>query len=384
MQVDDALSARVAGLPAPVAVDAALAFDAERTAVVDGVFPGGDAVADAGKPHDRLEGGTRRVKTAGGAVEERRLPRRLEFVILRRADAGDEEIGVVTGLAEEREDAAGAGFDGHHRAAAVAECGGGGALQAGVEVQGDVRAGASRLLEQGPHLPPSGIDFDATMARLAVQRVLVELFHAVPADERGGRIAGLFEPLEIGLVDAPHRADGMRHLQRFRVMPHDVGAHLHARQAKLVHAHRGALSLVDVELQWDRFERPSFGLEALVETRDVRFSERHQRAHLRQQGIDVAGEFRNHRNRVDGAVAGQQVAIAVIDEAAPRRHGHRLHPVAVRAGAIGVGLEHLKLHHASEQHEEGSGHQHHADGGTRIERALLLASVVQLLPRRRR
>ncbi len=119
----------------PVAVAVRDARQRVEARVGDGEFGRALPAFERGERHERLDCRAGRILPAQRPVVERLVGRVVERFPVHRVDAVDEEVGVETGLRDERQHFAGLRIDGDQRPAVFLECFLGDALQ--LEVEGD-------------------------------------------------------------------------------------------------------------------------------------------------------------------------------------------------------------------------------------------------------
>ena len=187
---------------------------------------------------------------------------------MRWINAHDEQVGVVTRVAHQRQHAAGAGVEGDHGATTAFQGRGGGALQRGIQVQGEVLAGHGRRGVHHPPHPAAGIHLDALPTDVAVQHVLVELLHAEAAHELDAAVALRVQPLGVFRGHPAHGAQGVCREFGERVVAQVFVRDPRTRPAMPIDAHTRHLRFGKVELQRDRLVGPPVPHPA-VELRDV-------------------------------------------------------------------------------------------------------------------
>ena len=363
-------------LPVPVTVRVVLQLVV--TGVEDGALPVGDPGVQARQPDKRLHRGAGRVAALQGAVEQRVVQVFPVAGVVLVGDAVDEQVGVEHRAADERQHAAVAGVDGHHRAAPVAEGFVGGPLHVHIQGQAQVFTGHRRLLLQHAQYPAAGVGFHLTVTHLAVQAVLVVALHAAaPIVVGAGVIALLGEghAVQVFRVEPVHVAQHVGKQLAVGVVAHRVGGHAHARQPVLVHGDAGDFVLAEAPAQRDRVPGPARPLQALVEAFDVVAFQRHQLVDLAQGPLQVGNLLDDHFHGEVRPVGGENFAVAVGDQAARRRHRLGLHPVFIAERGIAAVLENLQPGHAPHQPHGQQGDQNGAHQQAKAENPLLVVVV---------
>ena len=300
--------------------------------------------------HHRLDGRTRRIEATQHAVVQRLVDGVAQFAIGLETDAGDERVGVETGLADHRQHFAIVRIDGHHSATTPTEGVLGRFLQVDIEAEHDVLA-RFRIdtIEHTQHAT-TGIGLDLFIADFAVQLVLVETLDTGLADMVGAGVIGRIQTLELLLVDAPDVADRMREVFLLRIMPHQLRRHLDARQAELVDRNASDLLFGQFEQNRHRLERTPPLAHAALEQGTIILAEFQHLDHRIEHARPVTGAFAGHGQAEAGAVVGDDHAIAVEDQPAGRRDRLHMDAVVLRQGAVMLVLNHLQVVHAHDQH----------------------------------
>ncbi len=230
--------------------------------------------------------------------------------------------------------------------------------------------GRRRLARQGADRAPARRDLDLLDARRAVQLALVALLDADLADvfrpvvDR--RIAARFgEPLdalEVARRNAPDVADHVRRDLAERIVAEQPGAQLDAREPEAVGGE--ARDILVGQARADRNRVEALGLlEQLLEPTAVARLDVH---HLRQfvdRLLEVLDLGRGDLQRVRGVVAGDDRAVAVLDQPAVRRDRQDGDPVRLGLFAVGLVLDDLQPREARHQdrecrQHEGARHEH--------------------------
>ena len=86
----------------------------------------------------------------------------------------------------------------------------------------------------------------------------------------------------------------------------------------------GAFLGIDADLQRHGFQRPVLVGGAVSKGRQFGIGQVHQRRHVGQHGLDVAGQLGYHGDGEGGAIVRQQLAVAVVDQPTLRLQGEVL------------------------------------------------------------
>lgn len=333
---------------------------------------------EAGQRHRRLHRRARRIEPAQDAVVQRPVDGVTQLGIGLEADAGDEQVRVVARLADHRQHVAGGRLDRHDGAPPPGQGVLGGLLQAAVDAQDDVLAGNRVGALEHPQHPPAGVGLDFLVANRAVQLALVEALDAGLADMVGAAVVDRVEVLQFLLVDPPDVPDRMGKVLLQRVVADELGRHVDARQAELVHRDAGDLFLVEFEHDGNRLERTPPLLHALLEDGPVVLGQAED-LHQRVEGLlQVLGAFAGDGQAEARPVVGDDHAVAVEDDPAGRRDRLHMDPVVLRQRRMVLVLGHLQVVHARHQHQGQQDHRHRPDDDAPTHQAGVFLVVFQV------
>ena len=198
-------------------------------------------------------------------------------------------------------------------------------------MEGQVVAGDSAGFIQYAGYPAQGIGLHLLTAHLTQQLVLVEFFQADLADRVGATVAHGLNFLALPFIDSAHIADHMGEQLPLGVEALESRRGLCAQQPVAVNRECRALLFAEVKTQCGLLEWTAL-LQALAEAFDIPFRDGNDFAEIRQQLLQVGAAFRHYGEVVTGAVIGNQLAVAIIDQAAGGGYGSNQYPVVVGLG----------------------------------------------------
>ena len=126
-------------------------------------------------------------------------------------------------------------------------------------------------------------------------------------------------------------------------------------------------------------QRPGFLRQPGAEGFHVFVRQRQQRRQFGQRRLQVGDQLRHYHHREDRADVCQQLAVAVVDEAARGGQRNDVDAVVVREGGVLLVLNHHQPQHAYEEHAQQAGEQQKDREHPRRERDLLAAPVLHAL-----
>ena len=368
--------------PAARAPEAHVAEGEDSGAFVDGVRR--HAERKRRERDDRLEGGAGRVGAAGGAVEERLRGVVAEGGVALLAEARHEVVGVEAGRARHREHVAAARVDHHAGAAAALEDALGGALDAHVESEREVRPRRRLHRRLLVDRVAERVDPDLHLAGHAAQEAVVVALHAGAADELGLEVVELLVAGHRVAAVAPDVADEVRGRPSLRIDALGRLAAGEARELARALEEAGERGVVHVAPADERARelRAQVAADALLgraRRRPDRLLDLGDRAHdlLHRPREAAAAEARDVADDVAGdAVAGEDDAAAVEDAPAKSVGLHpadRLPRLGVAVVGGGVDLQRLQAH--GDEHEPEQDHRgdHRAGEVAHHRRALIPA-----------
>ncbi len=191
-----------------------------------------------------------------------------------------------------------------------------------------------------------------------MQLLFIEALDTGLADEVGARIVALVEGLELGLIDAPHIPQGMRQRLGFRVVAQQLRLDLDAGQAIAIDGQTRDLLLTQFTHQQGGLVGALTLTRAFLEVFDFIGRQIENLDQALKRRLEITGAFAHDGEIVVGAVFGEQLTIAVIDQAARGRQGLDTHPVLVRARRIDVVFHDLQEEQPRQQ--TPGQHQHKA------------------------
>ncbi len=276
----------------------------------------------------------------------------------------------------------------HHHGAAgiVLEHVDGALLDIGVDGQHHFLAGLGGDGTVGilAHHHAGGVDLDPLAAGIAAQLLVIGLFDALLADAEGRivqqlgverrRIVRRIFVIQVLLRRLGDIADDVR--ERAAVI---VGAHLvhvgdDARNIGGVEADLGEILPRQVGRN-DGRHRPLVLVDVAQDTPPRRLGLRQDVGDLIQRVVDVLDLVGLDQHAEAGPVAGDQLAVAVDDIAARRRHQAKVELVAGGQLAVLAPLQHLQVDQPAGQGEQAERHYAAHDEGAAIERSLTLIDV---------
>ncbi len=314
-----------------VAIAARLARNMELADRQHGVFGFPKTKLEPAEAHERLHRRARRVCAAQHAIQQRLVGIVEQQRVVRARDAVDERVRIEARHADHREHFARARIDCDCGARAAFERGFGGLLQMRIDREVKIRALLRRYARlEHAHRSVVRVHLDLLVARLAVQLVFVEALDAGLACVRRARVIALVQAREIVLVDAADVADDMRELLAERIRAREVRHDVDARECPSVDREARDFLFRELQTQRNALVRALAAAER-VEARDVLVGQRHDLAKAREHRVHVPDLLGRHFEPERGDVVGEQDAVAVVDEPAPRRE--RARDDAVRIGA---------------------------------------------------
>ena len=344
-QVGPAVAAAIGVAPAT-----ADAGQVEHAAREDLVLGPAQAAVQPGQAQERLDR-----RTGCNTTQHQPVELRARGVVIQRLEVGmgnavDEQVGVIGRQADHRQYFAGARVDRHRRAFLFAEGLDHRPLQVDVDGQAQVGTRLRRHPAHGTDGTALHVGFHLLVADLAAQLALVIALQPGFADvaQRGIALAQL---LQVLVIDPAHVADDVRQQVAIRVTASQVGLQLHAGVAPAVHRKTRHFLIGHAQLQRHRDEAAA-RLARLVEALHVLVAERENPAQAGQRGVHVLDLVRGDIDAERRHVLGQQLAVAVVDQPAPRHHRPWLDAVGLRAGGVFVVLQHLQLEVPAAQHPQ--------------------------------
>ncbi len=197
------------------------------------------------------------------------------------------------------------------------------------------------------------IHLDLFIAGNAVQHIFVVAFDAQLADiVRCGVVRPLalfIEARHVAIVDFGDVADDVRQRRAVGVVATLIAFHLDPGKAVLVDGEARHLHVVKADLNGNR-GKATRALALFVEGVEIIVGDIQHRAQIFQRLLEVVDFFRHQLRLIDGAVKRQGGAVAVIDNAAARRHRHQLDAVFVRAGTVIFKAQDLQVVKIDHQH----------------------------------
>ena len=191
-----------------------------------------------------------------------------------------------------------------------------------------------------------------------MQLVLVEALDAGLADKMGPRIAPRIQALELLGIDAPHIAQGMGHHLGIGIVAQQLCLHLDPGQQVAIDRQSCDLPLVEVAHQQGGLIGALTLARAHSEGLHLLGRELENLHQPSQGGIEVLGPLTHQREVVGGPVLGQQLAVAVVDQAPSRWQWLDSHPILLGTSGVDLVLHDLKIGQAAHQ-QTGQGKHHH-------------------------
>ena len=316
-----------------------------------------DTRLQQGQGRRRLEGRSR----WEGPVQ-RLVQQRLALIVGQGAiglarHAPDEQIGIERRCRHHAQDVAVAHIHDHAGARLVAEHLQRPVLNVGVQRQDDFLArhsGSGTADVLGDH-PSARIHLDPITSRLAAQRRIQRLFDALAADaeagieQQGRRLLALVaDRLDVPIRNLGHIADDVRERSAERVVARLVHIDHHAGQFVGVLIDLGELLPGQVALDRHRVE-----LGRRIDVADdgappLQRVGQHTPQKI-QRLVQILGFVAHHQHPETGAIAGDDDAVAVLDQAARRRDHAKVELVLRRQGRIFLSLHDLQLAQPSDQ-----------------------------------
>ena len=316
-----------------------------------------DAGFQQSQRRGRLEGRSRRE----GAVQ-RLVQQRLALIVGQRAiglggHPADEQVRIERRRRDHAQNVAVAHVHDDAGARLVAKHFQRPVLNIGVQRQDDflARHGGPRPADVLGDDAASCIDLDPIAARLSAQRRIQSLFHALAADaeagieQQGRRLLALVpDRLDVPIRHLGHIADDVSERSAERIVPRLVHIDHHAGQFVGVLIDLGELLPGQVALDRHRVE-----LGRRIDVADDRATALQrvgqQPSQKVQRLVQILGLVAHHQHTEAGAVAGDDDAVAVLDQAARRRDHAKVELVLRRQGRIFLSLNDLQLAQPSDQ-----------------------------------
>ena len=314
---------------------------------------------------------------ADGAVVERQVQVLLQRPVGGDVDTGDELIAVEPRHRRQGEDLAGGRCNGDDRATAPVEQLHGEFLQLAVQRQGQVAPGHRVGVAEFAQHSPARIGLDLAQPRLAVQLVLVEALHPALADEVGAGIVARIQLRQLLGVDPAHVAQGVHHGLGVGIVAQQLGLDLDTGQAMAIDRQAGDLRFVEVAHQQRRLEGSLTLARANPEGLGLLLGKLQQLDQQGQGGVQIVDPLAHQGQVVGGPVLGQQLAVAIVDQAAGRWQRLHPHPVLLGARAVDLVLHHLQVEEPPAQQPRQDQHHQHGQQRAHAEHAQLLFRILQ-------
>ena len=311
----------------------------------DALF-GVDAVRENRVRHERLPRGAGRVDVLQRAVVERVIGVLDDAFPFRAADALREEVRVVRGGGEEREDLAGLRVESHRRADLVREVVLGDLLERKVDREAQRVAGQRGLVARLADFAPERIDDVGARARESGEKVLIRRLDALLADGfagarrirvEGARLHARGHLFGRGLAELPQEVSRGRAL---RVHPAlgllDDELRMFER-ARLDGTHLGDREVL-LQDDGDEVVVRTVALDAMLEILE---SPAEDLGDEPKRGIEVLRLAAVEEKGEGGLVLRQDDAVAVEDEPPRRRHGHAPQAVVLGLALVLLAAKHL-------------------------------------------
>ena len=225
-------------------------------------------------------------------------------------------------------------------------------LQIAVDGQDEVVARDVGDLLEDTHAAAERVDLDLLPARLAAQLLVPRLLEVRLADQIAPPDVRIRRPRELVLAHLADVAEEVRRQRTVRIVAPRPDAQRHAGQLELVGLERHHAGPVEVAAHHDALVRRALrrraeplgdGILGLVEVRGQRAQHRRPVARVLGNEHDVEG----------GAVVDQQLAVAVVDHAARRRHADQADAVVLRERPHLGPLHHLQRDQPRDDGDEG-------------------------------
>ncbi len=349
-------------------------------------------VVQRGEPEERLDRRARRITPRQRPVEHRLVRIGVERDEIVAAQALREPVRVERRRADEREQVAVARIDRHGRAAHAPERLVGGELQAHVQRDDDVapRRGPARLEladaadRRGARRIGRGIEQDAPLcvdellaiADRAVQHLLVAALDAALADLRGRGVIAAVDALEVRAADLADVTHRVRRDLAERVVAHQAFLDVYPREAVPAHGEAGGLTLAQVVVQRNALEAAvrAHELRQLVEL--ARLDEL-ERGELREHGVEALDLLGDGDELPGRQILRDDQPVAVVNQPARRRERLDAAAVTLRQLAEALGLEHLELHEAPDEHARQQQDDDRGRDDARQKQPLLLPVILE-------
>jgi len=311
--------------------------------------------------HIGLKGGAGGIGTVDSPVEHGLIRVVVEAIPVIRADAVHKQVGIIGGLRNQGQNAAGGGVNGHHGAPPSAEGGFGNFLELGIQGQGQVIAGHGESPGQHPHRMAPRIHLHLLVTRLTVQLEFVMLLQAGFAEMFRALVIGVFfrvrNTVQVIVVDPADVAQGVGSQFPQGILAEEAGLHLHPRETVAVGSEFGHFLIRQPGADGDGLKILGV-FQKLAKAFPVLGGHFHQLTqgvdHLIQGAIHLGGS--NFQGK-GGVVAGQHHPVPVHDQAPIGQDGHQGNTVFFGPGAVVIVLHHLEPDKAAHQENEGDQHQ---------------------------
>jgi hypothetical protein len=324
-----------AGTAVRVAVAATLPGDMEFAGREHLVLRRAQAAVQAGQAEEGLDRRPRGTATDHVAVEQRSRRVVHQRAVIHRRDAVDEQVGIEARQADHGQDLAGARIHRDRRAVEVAERFRRRLLQVQVDRQAQVGARHRGHAPDRCERAAFDVGFDLLVADAPAQGVLVIAFDPGLAGVGEGR-AGFAQFRQVGVVDAADIADHMCEQRAVGIAAAQVGHQVDPGIAPTVDGEARDLLVADAQLQRHR-TKAAHRLAVGIEVGDVVGRQRDDARELRDEPRDVARLVGDDVEPVRRDVVGEDAALAVVNQPAPRHDRPRLDAVGLRTrGVVGV------------------------------------------------
>ncbi len=336
-----------------------------------------------GQRHERLEGGAGRIHALQGAVVEGMVGRAVQYLPALGVDAVDEHVGVVTRLADQSQHAARGRFDGHQRAAPLAEGAFRYLLQSRIQRQQQIVARHWQGAAQRAHGSPVGVGLDFVESRGAVQIRLVTPFQAHLADEvRALVIRGqllVVQPVLIGLRKPADVTDHVRGHFSVGIMPEQACADVYAGEAELVGREPRHLHVVEPGADGEAGKIVGL-LQQLVEALAVLGRNLDHGRQLIDQRLQVTHLRRRDLERIRSVVMRDHRTVAVQHQAAVGTDRNDGDAVVLGQRMVVLVLQNLQVEEPDQQEKEDDQHKAGTHHQSHLEVVQLLLMVAQFGP----
>ena len=302
---------------------------------------------------ERFDGRAGRVGAAGGAVIQRTGAVILQLIETLFADPLNEGIGVVAGLAGQRQNFAIGGIDGHNRAMKLSERIHGHFLQADIQGQVQIRTPYRFRAAQPPHHAPLDVGFVFLVPGQAMQKGFITFLQTVLALKEGAPILNRIKRRQFFIVDVGDIADHMRRQFAVGVVAQHACANLGAGQPGHLDRDPSHFLLAQAKPQRHALETLALRLQR-PKLRQFRITQIQDVGQLSQQAVEILHQFWDHFQAVGDDVIRERLTITVVNHAANRRNRRNLDLILARQAGILLMAGDLQIHQPNNQR----GHAH--------------------------